>query len=463
MKENRSFSFGPAVLASVLFCFSSLSLCNARANPFDNFGLGSRSAAMAGAMTAVADDFSASLYNPAGLTDAGHTEISLGYFHATPWMETYWGEQWWNADEDTVSGIVLGLVFPAVKFLGLEFVGGLGLHLPDKRVARSLMLPYDQPQFVMYGARNQRTVILSPNALRIFSWLSIGAGFQMFLDTSGGPAFELIQERPDNAGKYSEGRISSSQKPKFFPFAGIMVEPGKEFKLGFCFRDKQEITLDVPLQIRIEALQIGFPELHLELPASLLDMSTPAVLFFSPRQYAFGISWEPLDHLLLAADLTFMQWSEFINPSPDGYSIYYGGLAILLRQNPNFHMPQGNLKDTWVPAAGVEYRALNTDHVELDLRMGYRFRETPVPEQTGRSCFMDSNTHIITGGVGLTFKNLIHKIMREPFSVDFHVQYFHMDERTYTRDLLVAVSDRFGDIRFRGQVLNLGVTGTFRF
>ena len=427
------------------------------ANPFDNFGLGSRSAAMGNAMTAVADDFSASLYNPAGLVDAGQMELSIGYFHAQPTLETFWADTWWDVEEDTTSGIVCGLVFPPFKVFDLKFVGGMGLHLPDKRVARSLMLPYEQPRFEMYGARNQRTVVYSPNAIEIFPWLSIGAGFQMFIDTTGGPAFELIQDVPSNIGKFSEGTISSTQKPRFFPFAGILVKPLKGLNLGFCFRDKQEITLDIPMVVMIEELFGGL------VPASTIDLSTPAPLFFSPRQYAWGISWRPIDRLLLAMDVTYMEWSEFINPGPDGYTLYYGGLAILLRQNPNFHLPQGDFDNIWVPAVGMEYCVLNRHHVELFLRTGYRYRPSPVPEQTGRAAFLDSNTHIITGGVGLTFKNVIKRIMKEPFSVDLHVQYFHLEEREYTRDLLVAISDRFGDIRFRGRLINLGITTTFRF
>lgn len=447
-----------------LFAFLLVSPGASLANPFDNFGLGSRSAAMAGAMTAVADDFSASLYNPAGLVDAGQMEVSIGYFSASPKLETYWANQWWDVDEDNISGIILGLVFPPVHVLGLDFVGGLGVHLPDKRIARSLMLPYEQPRFIMYGARNQRTVIYSPNAIRITSWLSVGAGFQMFLDTTGGPKFELIQDTEANAGKYSEGRVSSTQKPKFFPFAGVMIDAGKGFKLGFSFRDKQEITLDIPLEVKIEALSFEIlPILVLNLPSSIIDMSTPAPLFFSPRQYAFGISWRPFEDLLLAADLTYMEWESLISPGPDGYAIYYGGLAILLKQNPNFHLPQGKFESVWVPAAGLEWRAINSHYLEFFLRAGYRYRPTPVPEQTGRASFLDSNTHIISGGIGFTFKNLVKRIIHEPFSLDVHVQYFHLEQRDYVRDLLVAVSDRFGDIRFRGRVINLGVTTTIRF
>ncbi len=56
---------GTGVRLLVVFCLSTLAcffaVRRSSANPFDNFGLGSRSAAMGAAMTAVADDFSASL------------------------------------------------------------------------------------------------------------------------------------------------------------------------------------------------------------------------------------------------------------------------------------------------------------------------------------------------------------------------------------------------------------------
>lgn len=450
----------PALIALLLVAATSPGA--ARANPFDTFGLGSRSAALANAVTAVADDFSASLYNPAGLVDAGQMELSVGYFHALPDLETFWAGAWRDVEEDTTSGLVFGVVFPPFKIFGRAFVGGLGMHLPDKRISRSLILPYDQPRFLMYGGRNQRTVIYFPNALEITPWLSVGAGVQLFLDTTGGPDFVLVEAIPRNEGRFSEGSISSAQKPRFFPFAGVLVKPVKGLRIGFGFRDKQEVTLDVPLIVNVEPLTLGFSPVPL-LPASTIDLNTPASIFFSPRQYALGISWQATPRLLLAADLSYQEWSSHRNPSPEGRGFYTGGLAILLRQPPVFVLPQGGLRNIWVPAVGVEVRCLDHRYVKLDLRGGYRFRPSPVPEQTGRTAFLDSDTHIISGGVGFTFTNVIRRIMTEPFSVDVHVQYVHMMQRDYVRNLLVAGGDRFGDIRFRGRVLSLGITTTFRF
>jgi len=417
---------------------------------------------MANAVTAVADDFAASLYNPAGLTDAGKMELSIGYVHSFPSLSTYWADQWHDANEDSIAGIILGVVYPPFRFWKLQFVGGMGLFIPDKWLGRSLMLPYEQPQFIMWNARNQRMVMLSPNALKITEWLSIGAGFQMIVDTKGGPTFALIEDIPTNEGKYSEGTMSTSQKPVFSAFAGVMVEPWEDrLKLGFCFRDKVKAAVDVPLLVVIDPISMGLP-LDI-LPKSGIDMSTPAPLFFSPRQFAFGISFRPIKRLLLAADVTFQMWSEFINPGPEGYSIFSGGLLFLLRQNPNFILPQGNFHDIWVPAIGAEYLTLDSHYVQLFLRAGYRYRPSPVPEQTGRAAFMDSNTHVISGGVGLTFQNVFKRVMTEPFSLDLAVQYFHLEDRTYVRDLLVAISDRFGDLRFNGHVVSIQTTLTFRF
>src|SRR3974390_2501681 len=55
---------------------------DARANPLDAFGFGSRETAMGGAVAADVRDFSAGYYTPAGLALAPGFELSAGYFRA---------------------------------------------------------------------------------------------------------------------------------------------------------------------------------------------------------------------------------------------------------------------------------------------------------------------------------------------------------------------------------------------
>ena len=75
-----------ALLALAAVCTLSLASADARANPLDTFGLGSREAAMGGAAAADVSDFSANYYNPAGLARARGLEIAIGYFRDEVWI-----------------------------------------------------------------------------------------------------------------------------------------------------------------------------------------------------------------------------------------------------------------------------------------------------------------------------------------------------------------------------------------
>jgi hypothetical protein len=59
-----------------LFCSGGLSEA-----AFSNMGIAARSLGMGGAFTAVADDASATLWNPAGLVQLGHFELSSMYLN----------------------------------------------------------------------------------------------------------------------------------------------------------------------------------------------------------------------------------------------------------------------------------------------------------------------------------------------------------------------------------------------
>src|SRR5690606_31407342 len=80
----------------------------AAAQPIDTYGLGSRSVALAGAVTADVEDFSANYYNPAGIVRDGQLHIGLGWFGAG--HDLYLNQL--SSAVDPVHGIVLGLNVP---------------------------------------------------------------------------------------------------------------------------------------------------------------------------------------------------------------------------------------------------------------------------------------------------------------------------------------------------------------
>jgi long-chain fatty acid transport protein len=100
------------------------------ANPNDYFGFGARAIGFGGAFGALADDFSANYYNPAGLATNDALQIELGYMYVAPSLRLNDGD----LDVDTVHGFQGGLVVPG-KVWGHQLGLSIGLHLPDQECA----------------------------------------------------------------------------------------------------------------------------------------------------------------------------------------------------------------------------------------------------------------------------------------------------------------------------------------
>jgi len=442
---------------------------NLNANPLDNYGFGSKWVAMGGAATAIVDDVGAIYYNPAGLVRAESVQVSLGYFYADQKLVINGHE----IGEDSVSGINAGFVMPPMTFgtlkvgsweIGpIKMGGGGGVHVPDKRISRSLALPYDQPTFVRYGARNQRMVLMTPFSFQIFPWLQVGAMVSMHMRTSGGPDFVLRENRPDNKGLWSEGSISTSQRPSFFPTAGVEVHPMKNLHLGFCYRGKNEVLYKIPMKVHIEPLHIWSELPFPLLGESLIDMNTVVYTFFSPEQFSFGAGYDWGKILTLSLDVTLERWSAFRQPAPEGATYFSGGISALVPPNPNYPLPAPNFHDIVSPALGVEVRPFLFSHWELVFRGGYRFQPSPAPEATGWNNFLANNTHVFSGGLGLNFVRVQEtlKVIRGPIRLDVHAQYFWLTEGQALKEN--PVSDGYGDMVFSGNILNAGVTLTLEF
>ena len=115
-----------------------------------------------------------------------------------------------------------------------------------------------------------------------------------------------------------------------------------------------------------------------------------------------------------------------------------------------------------IPAVGIEWRALEGaagDRIALDVRAGYRYEPSPVPEQLGESSFSDADKHIISGGLGLTLRKLGQVLLR-PLSIDAFAAVTVLPERSfYKLDPRSAV----GDFTVQGLVWQAGGQMRWRF
>jgi len=81
----KSAAIGLFALFGLLGILSS----QASANVQEVFGMSPRAIGMGNAYSAVADDFSAAYYNPAGLAQIRHHQLFLGYLYGQPRLKQY--------------------------------------------------------------------------------------------------------------------------------------------------------------------------------------------------------------------------------------------------------------------------------------------------------------------------------------------------------------------------------------
>jgi len=420
----------------------------AAAGPYEYFGTGPRAIALGGAYAALGRDAASVYYNPASLTQVQRLHFELGYVYAQPHFTI-------NGDEHDVDfnrGTNIGAVISTV-IKGHRISTGLNSFVPDDHVIRFLVLPTDHPHSPFTANANHTVVTVVAVGLEIFRWWSIGGGLSILGDNKGGVKFKI------NENEASSGSLSSAIGSSFSPTAGLWFRPLEWWQIGLSYREKVEMDLDLPNTIDIPPLQAFDNNNVAILRASRLILEAQSWSHFSPRQFQLGCAFTPLDRLLISTDLMFMEWSEMRSDAPASAVYLSGGLADIFPTQNGQPPPDPNFHDTWNPSLGLEVKTLTGYWLQMDLRGGYRYRPTPVPNQTGISNYLDSNTHVMAAGLGLTFRDPLELLPR-PFSLDSYFQ-FHQHETRRTEKY--DPSDQIGDYTFAGYWIHIGANLTLRF
>jgi len=357
--------------------------------PFDVYGAGARGSAMGGAMSSHASAFDAAYYNLAALTlgrsalgagivgTAGNQAIRLsdrpaGYDipdlgESGPAIP---GDQRLRQRDDTdgigPSAILYG---GAVSNLGFErlrlgAIAAIPLatsaeqqsHFVDEREQYTT----NQLHFELFGARFEHATLMLGAAYAVTDWLSLGAGLSYMPSTSLSNFVYVdsvvdLSEIDLNVGL----SVPSSFRPNF----GLLVTPTEGVRLAMTFRERQSLLLKGGNEIQVRGLQDNeeFPFVQ---PVDIRLMS-------SPRQFVWGASWSHRD-LTLALDLTYSVWSDFRDT----------------------HNDDAGFSDILTPRVGAEY-AFAEGH---QARVGFVYEKSPVPEQTGRTNYVDNDR--IVGSIG---------------------------------------------------------------
>jgi long-chain fatty acid transport protein len=423
-----------------------LCAASSAANPLDIYGFGARARSLGGTGTAIADDVSAAWYNPAGLVSAEGIIGEMGWFRADPNLEI----DGRDVGVETTEGLEFGFVLPG-KLLGARVAFGGAFHVPDARVVRFLVQSRDRVQFALYSNASQRIAVLLPVAVRITDWLDVGVGANVIGDNAGGVDFVIRQEGQG----VSEGSLEAAQLAVAAPVAGLQLRPFEHVALGLAYRGEISIQLDTPVVIHFDPLVIPPNPIPI-IEASILDVSALTVTHFQPQQAAFALACRPLDSVLTTAQLTWRGWSSYVPPIPKTKTVLTGGLADLLPTLPEFPVPDPNFHDTFEPAVGLAWQAFRSGFVDAELRAGYFYRPSPVPNQSGSTNLVDNPVHGVSGGVGLSI-HVLEDVLRAPPRIDLSGQaHLLADRTTHKADL----ADPIGNYRSGGDVVAMGITAS---
>ena len=362
------------------------------ANPLDLFGFGARGAAM-GAMTAAADDYTAVYYNPGalGLAPSGmgaglHASYDDVTIRLKPRPAGY------DLPDLGAGGAVIGSKYrlrsrsdtndiPNTYALHIGGVGSLGSErlrigfaafLPLNRLGQQSS-PYSDEreqyfsnalQFEMIGQPAQHQVIMLAAAYRLTPWLSLGTGLSMMPQST--TQSQVYVPDPGHQDKINM-TVTNDQVGRFAQLAGILLTPADHWQLGATWRGENYFAINLDTELQIKGFQND--------PGSYpIHQRSQVVSAYQPHQFVVGASYVD-DGLQFVADATYALWSRYRNHQGEQGS----GFA-----------------DTWSARVGAGWQ-VTPDRV---LRAGLRWEPSPVPDQTGRTNYVDNDRVVASVGAG---------------------------------------------------------------
>jgi len=451
MEKPRIERFRTALPAMAIIALLPL---RAAANPFEFFGFSSRDQAMARAVTAAADAYTGIYYNQACLPMAGDITFGGGYFQADPDLRIDGAD----TDVDNISGLPLGFSLPIKVIKGLNLAAGAAFQIPNKRVARYLLIPYERPRFTLYANRMQRILAFIAVGVEVGPWLSVGGGVSVLAALGGGPNLYLQEA---HTGYPSIGTLDSNIRPSFAPYMGVLVTITEGLRVGLTYRRKLSSRLDVPASVTMPDIHIAPWNPLALIQETLIEAGGLQVSHFTPSNLAVGVAWQAHERVLVTADLTWLEWSDFRYYTPEVVLELTGPPGSLddWIEITEQDVPLPGFRDVFMPAFGAEILTLSTAHVDLFVRCGYFYRPTPVPDQPGETNFVDSDLHAGCFGLGVVLRDFTN-ILSKPLHLDLHIQYQMLEERRFEKERL---PDPIGDYETDGEILNVGASMMIRF
>jgi long-chain fatty acid transport protein len=381
------------------------------ANGLNLNGLGTRAQSMGGAFGGLADDFSAVFWNPAGA--AGFKQPTFGFYAVDLIPKATYRLEYEVSipeidpiaiDAKTQVSHYLGFLGAYYKPIGPKVVVGLGISTPS-----GFGTMWDGADFI--GLTNGTTFDWSSKvgvfsisplvAVKLSEGLSVGATLNINHGT-----FSL--KRPGGYADLGEGTVDLGQYEEnmngwgFGATFGIMAKPIDKLSLGLTVRTPSTISFE-------GSARLSYLPLY-DLPGTS-DLERKITW---PLWIAGGVSFRPVDRLLLSADVHWTQWSKLDRITADYLDPFWADLFL----EGGIESSSLSLfwKDTLQVCLGAEF-SLNPT---MALRAGYTHDPAPGPDSTLNVLLPTTTFNAFSAGVGKTIGDL---------QLDFGIEYLAGKDR----------------------------------
>jgi len=371
---------------------------------------GAKAMGMANAFAAQADDPSALFYNPAGIAFLPGAQVNLGgmailvpqtEFHGTTALS---GNPPFDIGNSVVTEHAKRDIFVAptlyatysmatlpISFgLGINSIYPLAKSWDDSSVFRN------QVQTVSIKPINFQPTV----AYRFNDWnLSVAAGLDVtyamvsLQKSIYSPAVDPSAPAAP-FGAFEVGSLGLDGTATAVGYnLGLAWRPRPEWRFGIAYRS--EITLDITGDANFLATTptglgaIGLPSTATFPYTRARATSTASTTITLPDTFDLAVAWLPTDKLTLEFDAARTGWSSF-----EKLDLHFDSAQFASFNN---HSDPRNWEDVWAYKFGAQY-AINP---QLDLRAGYSFDISPVPNSTVDPLLPDSDRHSFSIGSGI--------------------------------------------------------------
>jgi long-chain fatty acid transport protein len=410
MKKTKTF-------LSILTCLILLSSFGF-SNGLNLNGLGARMVAMGGAFVGLADDFSAVLWNPAGLAQLKTSTFGLSGDLILP-NGTY---QWdlLGIDTKTESKMYPAGMAGFFTPVGNNLVAGISVYTPSGLGAswNGTDLALLSGVSPLVGGTGNPNIIwesfiglvtISPAvAVNISDMFYLGAavninyGMFKIQRTAGAalinhPQYGLVFV---DLGQYTE----SSNGWGFGATIGALVKPIEQLSIGLTFRTPSKVKFDGDATIE-NFDQLGLP-----------NTTTFSREVISPMFLGIGLAFHPAENITITADGHYTNWGKLERVATEFTDLYW---QAALAEEADLNLMWA---DKWQFRFGAEYWVSDT----LAVRAGYYNDPAPSPDTTMNVLVPNYDFNSISGGVGILLNN---------FTIDLTVEYLFGKERNVAFNL----------------------------